>query len=235
MKSLRCIVADDEPLALKLIESYIAKTEGLELAGGFSSATDALAAVCRADADIAFLDIQMPRMSGLEIARAARESGTKVVFVTAYRDYAVEGFRVNALDYLLKPVSYDEFLEAVERARDIVPNDEQACEPACMMVRSDYRQVRVNFDDITYIEGLKDYVKIHTDSRERPLLTQMSLKAVEQALPPAKFMRVHRSFILAVDRIASFDRSAVTLAQGTSIPVGDTYRSQFLQRMGQQI
>ncbi len=210
MKALRCIVADDEPLAMKLIESYVRKTDGLELAGGYTSATEALEAIRRADADIAFLDIQMPSLSGL-----------------------VEGFRVNALDYLLKPVSYAEFLEAVDRARESAVQPGRDDTPGHIMVRSDYRMVCVEFDDIIYVEGLKDYVKFYTASRERPLLTQMSLKAVEQALPEASFMRVHRSFIVALGRVESFGRSSIILRDsGTQVPIGDTYRTQFMQRMG---
>lgn len=175
----------------------------------------------------------MPSLSGLELARAAREAGVRVVFVTAYRDYAVEGFRVNALDYLLKPVSYAEFLEAVDRARESAVQPGRDDTPGHIMVRSDYRMVCVEFDDIIYVEGLKDYVKFYTASRERPLLTQMSLKAVEQALPEASFMRVHRSFIVALGRVESFGRSSIILRDsGTQVPIGDTYRTQFMQRMG---
>lgn len=230
MTPLRCIVADDEPLAMKLIESYVSRTDGLELAGGYTSAAAALDAITACAPDLAFLDIQMPKLSGLDIARAVKDTGVRVVFVTAYRDYAVEGFRVNALDYLMKPVSYDEFLEAVSRAREAM-TPEAPDTPAHIVVRSDYRQVRVDLDDILYVEGLKDYVKIFTASRERPLLTQMSLKAAEQALPAARFMRVHRSFIVALERVTSFDRSQAVLDHGARIPLGDTYRPAFLQKM----
>ncbi len=231
---IRCIVADDEPLAVQLLESYIGRTSRLVLTGSYTHADEALAAIRSDMADLAFLDIQMPRMSGLQLAALARDHGVRVVFVTAYRDFAVEGFRVNAIDYLLKPVSFAEFTDAVDRAaKALVPKAATNTPEAdrFITVRSDYRQIRIDHDDITYIEGLKDYVKIYTQSRPRPVITQMSLKAVQQALPEAAFMRVHRSFIIAVARVQSFDRSHAGLP-GADIPVGDTYRAEFLARMG---
>ncbi len=231
---LRCLLADDEPLALRLLESYVQRTPQLELCGAYTDAAEALQAIGRAEVDVAFLDIQMPEFTGLDLARAARDSGVRVVFVTAYREFAVDGFRVNALDYLLKPVSYSEFCEAVDRAvATLTPQSVETpvAVSGHMMVRSDYRQVKVEFANILYIEGLKDYVKIYTSDRDRPLLTQMSLKAVENTLPHSGFMRIHRSYIVAVGRLQSYDRTHATVA-GTAIPIGDTYRAQFLERMG---
>lgn len=231
---IRCIVADDEPLAVQLLEAYISRTPGLVQAGSYTNADEALTAIRSGKADLAFLDIQMPRMSGLQLAAAARDSGVRVVFVTAYRDFAVEGFRVNAVDYLLKPVSFAEFTDAVTRASEILaPRATPPATPAetFITVRSDYRQVRIDHDDIIYIEGLKDYVKIYTQSRPRPIITQMSLKAVQQTLPHTAFMRVHRSYIIAMAQVQSFDRSRAML-QDTAIPIGDTYRAEFFARMG---
>ncbi|MDE6333902.1 MAG: LytTR family DNA-binding domain-containing protein [Muribaculaceae bacterium] len=232
---IRCIVADDEPLAVRLLETYISRSPGLVSTGSYTNADDALAAIQSGNADLAFLDIQMPRMSGLQLAAAARDSGVRVVFVTAYRDFAVEGFRVNAIDYLLKPVSFDEFTDAVTRAAEILTRKAtQTTTPAetFITVRSDYRQVRIDHDDIAYIEGLKDYVKIYTLSRPRPIITQMSLKAIQHTLPSTAFMRVHRSYIIALRQVQSFDRSHALL-RDTSIPIGDTYRAEFLTQMRQ--
>ncbi len=228
MKQLKCIIADDEPLAARLLQSYAERHDRLELAGVFTSATEALATLAKGGIDVAFLDIQMPGLSGMEIARTLEGSSTRVIFVTAFRDYAVEGFRVNALDYLLKPVSFEEFSGAVDRALAAFGVSEQ--NDGHIMVRSDYRLVKIDFSDILYVEGLKDYVKIYTISRERPVLTLMSLKAVEQALPENDFIRVHRSFIVAIKHISSVGRCHAMIGQ-ESIPVGDTYRARFFERI----
>lgn len=222
---LRCIVADDEPLACRLITTYVERTEGLKLCGAFTSASQALDAICEQKPDIAFLDIQMPEMTGLDIARRIPET-TRVVFTTAYRDYAVEGFRVNALDYLLKPVSYAEFLEAVGRAK---PTSHPA-EEAFINVKSEYRLIRIKVSDIIYIEGLKDYIKIHTTTGEKPVLTLMSMKSIEAMLPENTFMRVHRSFIANLSLIKGFEHGRVVYPNA-SIPVSDSYRTFLMQRL----
>lgn len=231
MKKLRCILADDEPLALRLLEAYVGRSEHLVLAGAYTVATDALEAIRAGKGDVAFLDIQMPQMNGIELARVAADSGLRVVFVTAYRDFAVEGFRVNALDYLLKPVSFSEFSEAVDRAVDALLPSEPEPDPSHMMVRSDYKLVRIDFDNLLYVEGLKDYVKFYLTDRDRPVITQMSLKAVEQSLPASRFMRVHRSFIIGLEHIDSMGRNQAKIG-AAEIPVGETYRATFLQRLG---
>ncbi|MGN0223167.1 MAG: LytR/AlgR family response regulator transcription factor [Muribaculaceae bacterium] len=218
MKTLRCIVADDEPLAVELLRSYVQRDERLELVGAFTDARAALATLQQGGVDLAILDIQMPLLSGIEIARAADEMGVRVMFVTAYREYALDGFRVHAADYLLKPVSRNEFAEAIDRICS-----RQSAPVQYLTVRSDYRQVRLPFNEILYVEGLKDYVKIYVTGRERPVITQMSLKAVEQALPADEFVRIHRSFVVAKSRVTAYDRSSVTVA-GTALPIGDTYR-----------
>lgn len=226
-------MADDEPLAVQLLETYINRSPALSLAGSYTDADDAIRAINDGIADLAFLDIQMPRMSGLQLAAIARDKGVRVVFVTAYRDFAIDGFRVNALDYLLKPVSFEEFTDAANRAVEaIAPLRTATTAPdKFIMVRSDYRLVRIDHDDILYIEGLKDYVKIYTTSRPRPVITQMSLKAIGQALPATDFMRVHRSYIVALSHVQSLDRSQALVADAR-IPIGDTYRAEFLGRMG---
>lgn len=229
MRPLRCLIADDEPLAVRLLESYARRTDSLECAAVCMSAREALHIIETDDIDVAFLDIQMPDMTGLELAAAIAGRPTRVVFVTAYRDYALEGFRVNALDYLLKPVSYDEFAGAVRRAVD-ARRDTDDDRPGHIMVRSDYRLVKVSLDDIIYVEGLKDYVKIYLTGRDRPLLTQMSMKAVENVLPESDFMRVHRSFIIGIRHMTAIDRGHVVVGAAT-IPVGDTYRSRVLGRL----
>ena len=230
MRKLRCLIVDDEPLAAKLIETYTKKIERLELVGAYTSAKDALQTLETEDIDIAVLDIQMPQISGLEIARTLADKQTAVIFITAYREYAFEGFQVRAYDYLLKPVSFEEFSCAIERVIERLDANEPNKNDGHLTVRSDYRLVRINFADILYVEGLKDYVKIYLDGRDKPVITLMSLKTVEQSLPESAFMRIHRSFIVALKKITSFDRSGVLIGN-VSIPIGDTYRSRFAERL----
>ncbi len=226
MAALRCLIADDEPLAVKLLESYMKKLDCVASLRCYSSASQALEAIEAGDVDLAILDIRMPGLSGLDLARAADSRGTAVIFVTAYPGYALEGFRVHAADYLLKPVSFDDFAEAVGR----VAARFNSAGSAFITVRSDYRQVRIPLDVILYIKGLKDYVKIFTTSRERPVLTLMNLKALEGMLPAERFMRIHRSYIVNLNHITSYDRSAVMIG-GVSVPVGDTYRTRLIEKL----
>ena len=221
MDQLRCIVADDEPLAVELLRSYVQRDERLQLVGAFTDARAAMDTLQQGGVDLAILDIQMPELSGIEIARAADEMGVRVMFITAYREYALDGFRVHAADYLLKPVSRNEFAEAIDRICS-----RQSAPVQYLTVRSDYRQLRLPFNEILYVEGLKDYVKIYVTGRERPVITQMSLKAVEQALPADEFVRIHRSFVVAKSRVTAYDRTSVTVA-GIALPIGDTYRQRF--------
>lgn len=227
MSRLRCIVVDDEPLACRLIASYVQRTDGLELCGSFTSAQQALEAINTDKPDIAFLDIQMPELTGLDIARRI-DSSTKVVFTTAYRDFAVEGFQVNALHYLLKPISYDEFLQAIERASSAAPE-----QPQYITVKSEYRLIRIPVSDILYIEGLKDYIKIYIEGQPRPVLTLMSMKAIEATLPSDSFMRVHRSYIANTDRIRILEQGRIVYGE-TRIPVSDSCRPLLLDRIKNQ-
>lgn len=230
--TLKCCVIDDEPLACRLIASYVERTPYLELAGAHTLPDEAMPLLKSGDVDVAFLDIQMPQISGMELAKIIPER-TRVVFITAYDNYAIEGFRVNALDYLLKPVSYGDFLEAAERAKvyhelaAAGANTGQDTDNV-LVVRSEYRLVRIPHDKILYIESLKDYIKIYIDGERHPVLTLMSMKSVEQALPDT-FMRVHRSFIVNTARANIIERSRIIMGDA-AIPVSDTYRDGFLNR-----
>ena len=224
MSELRCIVVDDEPLACRLIASYVERTDGLTLSGSFTSPNQALDEICTQQPDIAFLDIQMPGMNGLDLARRIPPT-TRIVFTTAYPDFAVEGFKVNALHYLLKPVSYEEFLEAVSRASSRHTETQRY-----ISVKSEYRLIRINVSDILYIEGLKDYIKIYTEGERRPILTLMSLKAIETMLPAESFMRVHRSFIANTDRIMVFEQGKIVYGEAR-IPVSDNCRQTLMERL----
>lgn len=234
MSVIKCCVIDDEPLALKLISSYVERTPGLELAGAYLSAEEASDDIKAGIFDTVFLDIQMPGISGVEFAASVPQT-TRIIFVTAYSDYAVDGFRVNAIDYLLKPVSYNEFVEAVERVRQWKSGFDaltaQMRQDEYLTVRSEYRLVRIKTDDIVYVEGLKDYIKIYVSGQSKPTLTLMSMKTLESTLPQQSFMRVHRSYMININRITAVGRGRLVLGDA-EVPVSDTYRPALMSRLG---
>lgn len=228
---LSCIVVDDEPMALQLVESYVLKTPFLELKGKFSNAIDVLQFFHNTNEtiDLIFLDIQMPELTGLDLSKKI-PSMTKIIFTTAFDKYALEGYKVNAIGYLLKPFSYIEFLEAVEKAQKLSLSNSNTTEipqqPNYMFVKSDYKQLKINFDDIVYIEGLKDYVKIYLTSQTPPILTLLSLKKLTEELPTDRFMRVHRSFIVALDKVKEVERHQIIFGK-QRITVAEQHRESF--------
>ena len=222
MKKITCLIADDEPMALSLIESYVLKTPFLELKAKCNSAIKAMEFLeTDSDIDLFFLDIQMPDLTGLEFSRLL-PAKSKVVFTTAFDQYAIEGYKVNALDYLLKPFDYNEFLNAAQKARNHfeincvqnAENQQNKKNSDFIFVKSEYRQIKINFSEILYIEGLKDYVKIYTSSHPRSILTLMSLKKLEEELPSEQFMRVHRSYIISLEKIEAIERNHVVIKDG---------------------
>ena len=219
---LTCYVVDDEPLAVELMEGYVRKTPFLELKGAFYSASAAFEALRREAVDLLFCDIQMPELSGMELARMLPER-TRVIFTTAFSNYAVEGFRVNALDYLLKPISYADFLESASKALRWFEMAGSSIAPASLYVKTDYRLLRIELDDILYIEGLKDYVRIWLRDRSEPVLSLMSMKTLEEQLPRDRFVRVHRSYIIQPSGMSCIERGRVVFGK-VRIPVSDTYR-----------
>ncbi|NDW12976.1 DNA-binding response regulator [Bacteroides sp. 214] len=222
---LRCAIVDDEPLALNLIESYVAKTSFLKLEGKYASAIQAMQELPQKNVDLLFLDIQMPELNGLEFSKMV-DSHTRIVFTTAFDQYALDGYRVNALDYLLKPISYIDFLEASNKALQWFERSSKQGELESIYVKSDYKLVRVKLKDIQYIEGLKDYVKIYMEDTPRPILSLMSMKSVEEILPQSKFMRVHRSYIVNKEKIKIIDRGRIVFEKNY-IPVSDSYKHVF--------
>ena len=229
---MRCCVIDDEPLAGKLIASYIERTPDLELGGVYVSASEAIKDILGGSIDIVFLDIEMPQINGLEFARLVPPT-CSVVFTTAYERYAVQGFKVDAVDYLLKPVSYNEFLDSVARVRRkrMAPQSQPAATAPAqkrefLLVKSEYRLIQIRVADIRIVEGLKDYVKIHVEGMPKPVLTLMSMRSIEQALPEEDFIRVHRSYIVNKKYISVIERNHITIADH-AIPVSDGYRQQF--------
>ncbi|MPR34989.1 LytR/AlgR family response regulator transcription factor [Salmonirosea aquatica] len=249
MNTLRCIAVDDEPLALGLVCAFIEKTPFLKLVGRYSSAVEALQGLHEQPVDVLFLDIQMPDLTGIELARVLDKSAgsntaaPRIVFTTAFNHFALEGFRVDALDYLLKPFNYEEFLRAATKAStyfDLVRKAEQGglapvaeAPPApvvppeeYLFLKVEYQLVRVAYSDILYIEGLKDYVKVHLRTETRPLLSLTSLKSLEEKLPAHRFMRVHRSYIVNLERIEAITRTSIQIGD-TTIPVSDQYKDTF--------
>jgi DNA-binding LytR/AlgR family response regulator len=238
---IRCLLVDDEPLALRLLTSYVERIPFLELVGTCRSALEALAVLQREQVDVMFLDVQMPDLTGVEFVRSLRPDAL-VIFTTAYEQYAVQGFDLDAVDYLVKPIAFDRFLKAAQRAQERL-TQAAAPEPAAptappapapvavaedyIFVKADYHTQRVNLRDIRYLEGLKDYVKIHTGSG-KPLLTLNSLKAFEERLPSHEFVRVHRSFIVALSWVDSIRKNRIYLGEAI-IPIGDAYAESFHQ------
>lgn len=236
---LNCIAVDDEPLALGLVCSFISQTPFLSLTGRFSSGVKALEALHDQQIDLIFLDIQMPDLNGIQMARLLDRQpgavGPRVIFTTAYNNFALEGYKVDALDYLLKPFDYEEFLKAANKARTYAEMlrpmppagvSAPAEQEAYLFLKVEYQLVRVAVKDILYVEGLKDYVKVYLENSDKPILTLTSLKAMEQKLSPKSFMRVHRSYIVALEKVSTVTKNALYVG-GLNITVGDQYRDTF--------
>lgn len=230
---LNCAIVDDEPLALGLLESYVDKTPFLELAEKYSSAVQAMKELPGKHVDLLFLDIQMPELNGLEFSRMV-DSSTRIVFTTAFGQYAIDGYKVNALDYLLKPISYVDFLQAANKALQWFELLQQPKEEIqSIFVKSDYKLVQIELNKILYIEGLKDYIKIYEEDSPKPILSLMSMKAMEDLLPSSRFMRVHRSYIVQKDKIRIIDRGRIVFGKNY-IPVSDSYKQSFQDFLDQR-
>ncbi|MBT2162846.1 LytR/AlgR family response regulator transcription factor [Zobellia barbeyronii] len=230
---LTCMIVDDEPMALNLVESYVEKTPFLKLKKKCSSAIEALQFIKTETVDVLFLDIQMPDLSGLEFSKMLPKH-TRVVFTTAFDEYALEGFKVEALDYLLKPFDYAEFLFAANKALEwftLVKGHSQTSvsdKKEFLFVKSEYKQVRIKLSDVLYFEGLKDYIKIWLKDNPKAILTLMSLKSLEEELPQTEFMRVHRSFIVSLKNIEIIERSQIIINK-QRITVSEQYKPKFLE------
>lgn len=232
---LNCIAVDDEPIALDMITQYIAMTPSLQLAAKCNSAVEAMRVLhTQPDIQLVFLDIRMADLSGMEMAKILAQSeqrrNTRVIFTTAFDKYALESYKVSALDYLVKPFSYTDFSKAVNKALEyfgmgtaapVVLNEKQH-----IYFKVEYQLVKVLLDDILYIEGLKDYVKVYLDNEDKQLMTLTSLKALEDKLPPARFLRLHRSYIINLDKVRATTKTSVQINQLT-IPVTEQYKGVF--------
>ena len=244
MKVLNCMVVDDEPLAVKMLENFISRTSFLSLEASFTDPVAALEAIRTQRPQLVFLDIQMPDLDGMELSRMLPE-GTRVIFTTAFKDYAFDSYEVRALDFLLKPIRYQKFLEAAEKAREWFELVESASEPTpggdsvpqqdSIFVKSEGQLHKVLFSDIRYIEGMKDYVLLYLCSEKRPLVTHITMKAVEELLPASNFMRVHRSYIVALDKIDSIGGTYDISIGDALIHVSDAYKPSFEQYLSQRM
>jgi DNA-binding LytR/AlgR family response regulator len=229
MSTLKCIIVDDEPLAVRLLESYVERTPDLTLLASYTDSINALNAVKEQKPDLLFLDIQMPNMDGMELAHSLPEE-TRVVFTTAFKEYAFESYEVNALDFLLKPIRYNKFIAAVDKARKLhtpQASTPQSETPNTVFIRVDGEWQNINIDDIVYVNGMKDYVLFYLDNQPKALITHLTMKAVEEMLPKEKFLRVHRSYIVAIDKISKVDRNDCIYIGEEIIHIPDGYLPAF--------
>ena len=232
---IKVLAIDDEPLALRQLEIYISKVPFLELVASCSSANDAKVHIDKADA--IFIDINMPDLSGMDFVKSL-ENPPLVVFTTAYSEYAVEGFRVDAAGYLLKPFSFDEFSRTAERLQKRL-EERKAAQAAAqatdhIFFKTDYKNVRVDFKDIVWIESMSEYIKIHLEG-QAPLIILYSLKKLEEQLPSDRFCRVHRSYIVSLSHIREAGNNSLTLTDGRSVPVSDSYRQRLKETLSQSL
>ena len=227
---IKCIAIDDEPLALKQLSSYIQKTPFLENVANFQSAFEALNYLATNDIDLMFVDINMPDLNGIEFVKSLTRK-PQIIFTTAYSDYAIEGFQVDAIDYILKPISYAVFLKAATKAKTWCELNQKQTEviqttPDYIFVKSEYKLMRILLSDIKYIESSNEYIQIYLINDE-PVTTLIRLKVIEEQLPKDKFMRVHRSFIVNLDRVKVIERNRIIFDHNIYIPVGDQYKESF--------
>lgn len=235
---LRCIAIDDEPLALELLEDNIRKLPFLDLVATCSNPIEAMEVLRNQQVDLMFLDIQMPGLTGIQFLQSLPQK-PMAILVTAYEKYALEGFNLDVVDYLVKPVALDRFIKACNKAWELYQlrtraagNNSQQSEPAYLFVNVDYSMLKVVLADIQWIEGLKDYIRIHLKSA-KPIITRMSMKSIEDELPAAHFMRIHKSFIVSKEHITAIRKNSVFIGD-MELPVSDHYKEALNSLMGKQ-
>ena len=243
---IKCIAIDDEPLALKKLVTYINKIPYLDLVAQCRSAAEAQQVIDVQDVETVFCDINMPDLNGMDFAKSLQKdhtSGPLVVFTTAYAEYAVEGYKANAVDYLLKPYSFEEFEAAAQKIQEICEIRQQAMtevttEPGddgVIFVKSDYKIVRISIEHIRYIEAMSEYLRISCDDKDKPVIVLLSMKRIEEFLPASTFMRIHRSFIINLNKIVEVKKSHVVLEGDFSMPIGDNYKDAFMDYLNKRI
>jgi DNA-binding LytR/AlgR family response regulator len=223
---IKCVVVDDEPMAREILGTYIAKTPNLDLIASCKSATEAILFLQENEVDVFFLDINMPEITGLSLAKIINQKA-QIIFTTAYREYAIDGFNLNVVDYLLKPISFDRFLQAVQKVAqsEIIENNTDF-----MFVRSDRKMVKIDFNSVLYIESLSDYVKIFTS--EKTIVIRETITSLEEKLPAKKFIRIHRSFIISRQNITSYTNEFIEINQ-KALPISRSYKESVLQKLGE--
>jgi two-component system, LytTR family, response regulator len=225
---LKCIAIDDEALALELLEDNISKIPYLQLVAKFGDPLKAIQFLHEENIDLVLLDIQMPGFTGLQLIKNFPKK-CMYIFITAYEKYALEGYHLNVIDYLLKPVSLERFVQACTKAfelyqlktRSAVPGTGN--QPAYFFINAGYSLIKINFADVIWVEGLKDYIKIHVKSNSRPVVSKMSMKSIEEQLPSTGFLRIHKSYIVSKDYVTSLKKSSIFI-ENIELPVGDTYK-----------
>ncbi|MBZ9631587.1 response regulator transcription factor [Salegentibacter sp. LM13S] len=241
---MKCIIIDDEPLAIDVLESYIEKIGSLEIVSKCTNPIEAINIINKEEVDLVFLDIEMPNLTGIELVKSI-DKLPQFIFTTAYPQYALQGFDLNATDYLVKPIPFHRFLKAISRANErhenkrtqpetepgsVSNNHPPVYEEDFIFIKADYENVKVYLKDICYIEGLKDYIKIHLNTGSKPLLTLSNFKGILDKLPSGKFLRVHRSYVVNIEYITALQKSRLIL-NNTKIPIGNTYRKEVLKRL----
>ena len=235
---LRCIAVDDEPLALELLEDNISKVPYLQLEAACSNAMEAIKVLQEKSIDLIFLDIQMPGLTGLQFIQSMTEK-PMIILITAYEKYALEGFNLDVIDYLVKPVSLERFVKACNKARELhllksKPKETESFPSDYIFVNADYSLLKIVMDDIMWVEGLKDYLKIHLRSSSKAVITRMTMKAMEELLPPARFVRIHKSYIAAMSFITAVRKSSVMIGT-VELPVSETYQDALMKLTGRQV
>jgi len=243
---IRCIAIDDEPLALKKLVTYIQKIPFLELVAQCHSAIEAQKIIDQQEVEAIFLDINMPDLNGMDFAKSMNQDHSKgpvLVFTTAYSEYAVEGYKANGVGYLLKPYGFDEFEAAAQKVKDVCEIRQQAKgevstqidDDGIIYVKSDYKIVRIDIEQIRYIEAMSEYLRISCEGKDKPVIVLLSMKKIEEHLPSSKFMRIHRSFIINLDKVSEVKKNHVMLAGDVSLPIGDNYKDTFISYLNKRI
>lgn len=248
---MKCIIIDDEPLAIDVLKDYCHKMDFVELVGSYTNPLEAISVIKTEKIDLIFCDIEMPQINGIDFI-ASLDNSPLFIFTTAYSQYAVEGFNLNAIDYLVKPISYTRFIKAISRAKEVMEyrrdNDHEkkslgnpnvfpshgqpiTTSQHYIFVKAEYESVKINLDDIEYIQGLKDYLKIHVAGTNKTILTLMNFKEILDKLPPNQFLRVHKSFVINIGYIKTVQRNRI-LINDVRVPIGESYKSSFYSILG---
>ncbi|CAH8284035.1 LytTR family two component transcriptional regulator [Mariniflexile fucanivorans] len=241
---MKCVIIDDEPLAIDVIESYINQIGGLEIVVKCTNPLEAITLLNKHKVDLIFLDIEMPNLTGIDLVKAL-DNMPQFIFTTAYPQYALDGFNLNATDYLVKPIPFHRFLKAVTRAKEkyelenknglktetTIEIPQTNTQDNFIFVKSEYENIKINIDTIKYIQGLKDYIKIYTSEADKAVLTLSSFKDILVKLPATRFIRVHRSFVVNTDFIKALQKTKI-IVDGIQIPIGDTYKDDVIKRFG---